>query len=351
MISSIGGGVPATRRRIGAKWSSTICSSGGPVGAELGAGHLDLAEHRRHLALGLHRPSGRHCRPWCRSSSRPSRLGLDQRGLARHGAQERGQRRVDAGEQARDLQALVEAVELDQAHVGDVLVPDLDVLLEVEAAHPVRRAPGWPCRSAATWSRPSAAGRAPRFPRRRAGGSPCRPRSRTPCGSRRLVNRPGMPLVSGSPLARSNTLSDAGPAAPATLNGGMSAPSCAALQAAEDAVLERVARPACRARWRPGSCPSAAPAAARPGRAARRGARRAPARCSGARLRSRLRVPVDADPGLERIGVELVRRVEHQVVLQRLVGLLEVVLVGGAQPLLEAARRPAACSASSSRRW
>ena len=52
------------------------------------------------------------------------------------------------------------------------------------------------------------------------------------------------------------------------------------------------------------------------------------------------RVPVDADVRLERIGVELVRRVDHQVVLQRLVGLLEVVLVDRAQPLLEPAHDP-----------
>ena len=50
------------------------------------------------------------------------------------------------------------------------------------------------------------------------------------------------------------------------------------------------------------------------------------------------RVPVERDPGLERIGIEVLGRVEHQVALQRLVGLLEVVLVDGAQPLLEAAR-------------
>ena len=48
------------------------------------------------------------------------------------------------------------------------------------------------------------------------------------------------------------------------------------------------------------------------------------------------RVPVDADPGLERLGVELARRVEHQVVLQALVGELEVVAVGRTQALLEA---------------
>ena len=49
-------------------------------------------------------------------------------------------------------------------------------------------------------------------------------------------------------------------------------------------------------------------------------------------------VPVGTDPGLERRGVELLGLVQHQVGLERLVGVLEVVLAGRAQALFEPAR-------------
>ena len=148
-----------------------------------------------------------------------------------------------------------------------------------------------------------------------------------------------MPLVSGSPLARSNTLSDAGPAAPATRERRDVGADLRPLQAAEDAVLERERDQ------------HVAHAGDQVLVHRHRRRRRAVGEHRVEVLVERLallgrqaalerRIPVDADVRLERIGVELVRRVDHQVVLQRLVGLLEVVLVGGAQPLLETAHHP-----------
>ena len=49
-------------------------------------------------------------------------------------------------------------------------------------------------------------------------------------------------------------------------------------------------------------------------------------------------VPIDPYPGLQAVRVELGRRVEHEVVFQGLVSLLQVLLVAGAQALLQAAR-------------
>ena len=202
--------MPATRRWIGAKWSSTIVSSGRPGARRVaGAGRSTLPSIRRHLALRLRRPSGRHCRPWCRGRAdrRPRRC--DQRASrARRARRNARQRRIDAGQQARDLQAAARGCRADQPHVGDVLVPDLDVLLEVQAR---TRFAAPRCRLAAAAQRHPwrSVGRRPSTQRLLGGelaGRLVDRRSGTPCDSRPCVNRPGMPLVSGSPLARSKTL-------------------------------------------------------------------------------------------------------------------------------------------------
>jgi hypothetical protein len=63
--------------------------------------------------------------------SRPRGRGSQLR-LARHSPHVGGERRVRRSQHARYREAALDAAELDEADVGQVLVPNLDVLLQIE---------------------------------------------------------------------------------------------------------------------------------------------------------------------------------------------------------------------------
>jgi hypothetical protein len=303
-----------------------------PLGCPGGSGHL--AHQGRQLLLGLvellvdladHGTAAHLLFGW-----------KGQLRLARDCPQIGREWRIGRRQQARYGHAAVDAAQLDQTHVGDELVPGLDVLLQVQPAHPLvdlgrhrqrlRRRVLGRARGRLDAQHPAllvgelahhAAGRVPEPLVVAVAGEQAR-----------------HPFGQGLAAGALEDLQRVRPGGTGDRELRVVAAHAGALQAAEDAELQREGH------QHLAHAGHELLVHGRHGR--RRAARQRRLQViaeSGPLLRrehiGQVGIPVDADPGPQRLGIEAVGRVEHQVALERLVGELEVVAAGRAQPLLE----------------
>jgi hypothetical protein len=257
----------------------------------------------------------------------------NERGLPDHRAQEVGQRRIDARENARGLDVLVEPAHADEPHVGQQGLPLLHVLLQVQAAHAVGQ------RAERGHVAQAVGGVAvlPEHPRVFVGQQ---------AGEHGDLVLEALVIAVVGEHARhalgQRLAADALEHQRARGAGGLGhaearnvLAGALALQAAEHALLQRVAREH--------GAHAAHQVLVHLQRRARRALRNEHVELVFELLalvfgNAAVEVarPVERDPGLQRLGVEVLGLVEHQVALERLVGVLEVVLLRGAQLVLDA---------------